>query len=143
MARKRGQPVTEDQIDQIIALKLDQEPVLAIAAKVNVDKNTVVKYWHRYLDGISEERREAQERKQSEVIARLSNVAEQARRDQKDARQIEDDAARHLAITRHRAEERMALRQLSQIAGWDAPVKVSATFETMTEDEARAALDRL
>jgi len=132
---KRGNPLTPTKIDQIIELKLEQVSVREIAAAVGCDKDTVSKYWHQWLDETAEERREHLERHRSEVIARLGSVARRAR---VEAAGSPADRVRFLG------EERQAWRALSTVAGFDAPTRIQlATFDTMTEEEAAAALDKL
>jgi len=132
MARK---PLTEADTEQIVALKLEQVSVLDIAKIVGVNKNTVTKHWQDWLDQTTVERREQLERKRSEMIVRLGDVARRARTEEAET---PADRARFLA------EERQAWRALSTIAGFDAPTKVQlASFDAMTEEEARAGLDKL
>jgi transposase len=144
-AKKRESWVlSEADKDRIVELKLDCVSHEAVAAEVGCSKNTVTEYWHRYLDGVSEERRDYLERKQSEVIVRLQSVATWARQQAVSAATSSgmEEEDQHRAVARYLTEERQAWRQLSQVAGWDAPVRVAAQveFETMGEDEAAAIL---
>lgn len=141
---KRTQNMTEDEIERIVELKLDRVPVRQIAADVGCDKATVQLHWSRWVEDTRPERREPLEQKRAEVIARLDSVATMARRGAVRARtggMDEADAAR--AEAKFLAEERQALRMLSQVAGYDAPIRVQASFDTMTEAEAKAILDEL
>lgn len=139
---KSARRLTLEEIDRIVELKLNQVPVRAIATEVGVAANTVVDHWHKWLDATTEDRREQLERHRSATIARLDHVAVNARRGAIRARTSsglsEDDRAR--AEVRYLAEERQALRALSTVAGFDAPIRVTGSFTTMTEEEAAAML---
>ena len=139
-------PIPLEKQDRIVELKLARIPTRTIAEQVGVAPNTVTKYWHDYLGSIDGDRKAAHDRKQAEMIARLDSVAAEARRDlvRVEASKTMTDDEKHRARARHRSEERQALRQLAQIAGWEAPIRVQAQVgvETMSEEKAREIMER-
>jgi len=137
---KPGKPLTEAEIQQLVSLKLDGCDVHTIARTLSCSTNTVKKYWDQWLDDTLPERREFLERRRSEVIANLQTVAAKAMQGVVKADQAGDMGAE----VRYLTEARQAWRALSTVAGFDAPTRIQlATFDTMTEEEAAAALDKL
>ena len=143
--RNTERRLTEDESDRIVELCLNRVPVRRIADEIGCSKNTVSAHWHRWLDETAVERREQLERHRSEQIARLDSAAALARQGAVRARVASgmDPADRARAEARFLAEERQAIRALCTIAGFDAPIRIAASFDTMTDDEAQAILDRL
>ena len=157
MTAKRISP---EEHQQIIDLKLDCVPVLKIAETVGCSTATVVDHWHKWLDETTEERRANLERKRSEVIGRLQSVASIARRGAVEARtsyrlildraddataEEYDDIKSALASSataeaRFLAEERQALKELSRIAGWDAPTRIATSVEPLSDEAALAII---
>jgi len=141
--RKRTAAITEEQIERIVDMRLNRYPVRVVAEQVGVAPNTVTAHWRKYLAELTAERTERLADKQSEVIARLDQVALMCHRGALLARQdtsmpVEE---RHRAEARHLAAERQALKDLAAVAGYTAPIRVAATIgHTMTEDEADAIL---
>lgn len=143
--RSSGTRLSEEQKDRIVELKLSQIPVRAIAAEIPCAVNTVTDHWRKWLDETAEDRREHLERHREQVVARLEHNAAEARRGAIRSRAATgvDPDERLRAEARFLAVERQALRQLSQVAGLDAPTRVQMSFETMTEDEAARILAEL
>lgn len=137
---KHGKPLTEAELAQLVELKLDGADVRTIAKTLNCSTNTVKKYFDQWLDDTLPDRREFLERRRSEVIANLQQIAGKAAQGAANARSVDDMGAE----VRYLAEARQAWRALSTVAGFDAPTKVQmASFDVMSEDEAQAALDKL
>jgi hypothetical protein len=138
--------VTEEEIERIVELRLNRFPYRVIASELGMMPNTVMNHWHKWLDETTEARRAELERHRSEVIARLDSVATAARRGAINARQNSemDPTERTRAEARYLAEERQAMRELSRIAGFDAPTQIRTSFvPEMTEAEAEAILNAL
>jgi len=137
---KHGKPLTEAETQQLVDLKLDGHDVRTIAKTVGCSTNTVKAYWDQWLDDTLPDRREFLERRRSEVIANLQTIAAKAMQGAGKADMADDMGAE----VRYLGEARQAWRALSTIAGFDAPTKVQlASFDAMTEEEARAGLDKL
>jgi len=146
MVSKHAKRVTEEDIERIVELRLNRLSYAQIAAEMGMAKNTVMDHWHKWLDATTEQRRAELERHRSEVIARLDSVASLARRGAIRARANTDmdPTERTRAEARYLAEERQAMRELSRIAGFDAPTQIRTTFvPEMTEAEADAILSAL
>ena len=143
MPPKPPRDLTEDQIDEIVRLRLNAVPVRQVAAEVGCNKDTVTKWFNRWLDETSVERRTQLDREQSRVITRLVSLADDARRQTVRVRAdlTAEPAARWTAEARFMQAERSALRDLSTVAGFDAPKRIEmAAAVTMTEAEALAIL---
>jgi transposase-like protein len=146
MASKHAKRVSEEDVERIVELRLNRATYVQIATEMGMAKNTVMDHWHKWLDRTTEERRAKLEQHRSEVIARLDSVATLARRGAIRARANRDlePAERTKAEARYLAEERQAMRELSRIAGFDAPTQIRTTFvPEMSEAEADAILSAL
>ena len=106
--------LTEDQKDEIVRLRLNAVPVRTVAKQVGCNKDTVTKWFNRWLDATSDARREELERERSRVIARQVSLADDARRETVKARQSSegDVAARWAAAVRFMQVERQTLSDL-------------------------------
>lgn len=141
--RKRTSEITEEQHERIVELRLNRIPVRTVAEQVGVAPNTVTAHWRKYLNELTAERTERLSEKQSEVIARLDDVARMHRQGALRARSDErlDPVERQRAEARHLAGERQALKDMAGVAGYNAPIRVATTIgHEMTEAEAERIL---
>ena len=145
MARQPAKRLSEAERERIVAMKLDRHTTREIAKEVGCAINTVTLHWHQWLDETQADRREHLERHRSRLIAQLESAAALARKGANRARESSgmDADQRARAEARYLSEERQALRILSTVAGFDAPIRVAAAFDTMTDDEARRILAEL
>jgi transposase-like protein len=110
--RKR---LTEDERDRIVELRLNGVPVRTVATQVGTTTKTVQATWQRWLRDTAEERSATLEAVREELIQRMTQVADDARRGHIRARADGDVTA----AARWLAEERQALRELARIQGLD------------------------
>ena len=139
MPKKPARDLTEAKIDEIIRLRLEAMSVREVASTVGVNKDTVTKHFNRWLDKTSVERRDELERERSRVLTRFAALADDARRSVTRVRAdwSVEPAARWTAETRFMQIERSALRDLSMVAGFEAPKRIEmAAAVTMSEAEA-------
>lgn len=134
--------LTEDEVDQIIELKMNRVPVRAIAARVGCTPKTVQRRWDQFVTESRARRAEQHDSELEELILRQDQIAADARRLLIRARQDND----HQASARFLAEERQALREKARLQGLDAAAKIehSGTVEIASpKDALAAALDLL
>jgi AraC-like DNA-binding protein len=121
--------------------------VRKVAAMVGCSKNSVTKQFNEWLDETTEERREGLERERSRVIARLTAIADDARRGMAVARgdRTLEPADRVTAETKYMQQERQAWQQLSIVAGYNAPqrIEMSGGLTLPTDEEADKILAEL
>ena len=135
--RPVGSTITIEETEEIVRMKLDGVPVRDIGEHVGVNKDTVTRVWRDWLDETRPERRAELEQQRTILIGRLWRLADRARASE--AACTDADVARKWA-----AEERQALRAVSTVCGFDAPIKLqTSTFEVRSEAEAAAALKKL
>lgn len=131
--------LTPDEEDRIVELKLNRVSVRAIAAEMSCSLNTVQDRWNKYLAGMADTRADQLDAIRSEAIARLDQVAFDARMGVVRARQAGD----HPSVARYLDVEARAILAAAKLSGADMPVRMEhsgAIEQTGTEPAQRSHL---
>ena len=78
--KRDGRELPPEKVESIIEARLAGMTLRAVAAAVGVDKDTVSRYWHEYLDATANDRSDHLERRRAEIVGRLWQNANNARR---------------------------------------------------------------
>jgi len=76
--KRDGRELPPEKIDAIIEARLAGMTLRTAGAAVGVDKDTVSRYWHEYLDTTANDRSDHLERYRSDIFARLDRTARRA-----------------------------------------------------------------
>ena len=86
-----------------------------VAKRVGTTPLTVQRHWHKWLRATAEERAGALEEAREEIVQRLTQLADDARRAFTAALSVDDQSA----AARWADQERQALKELARIQGLD------------------------
>lgn len=103
------------KVEQIVELRLAGVPVREVAKRVGTTTRTVQNHWHKWLKATATDRADALEEAREEIVQRLSQLADDARR----AFTVALNSGDNQAAARWADQERQALKELARIQGLD------------------------